>query len=114
MCVILLLAIVADMNMNDIQIIAEKTLNLTNSRIELYLAEGPMLKAPAAPRTLVNIVRCSMSRTTVDTGRYSQCSPSNVLWEVDDLRKKKTLAVTRKKRAVAKTLPKNLIALTPE
>jgi hypothetical protein len=55
-----------------------------------------------------------MSRTTVDTGRYSQCSPSNVLWEVDDLRKKKTLAVTRKKRAVAKTLPKNLIALTPE
>jgi len=111
--VIILLALVADMNMNNIQISAEKILNLTNSRIELYPAEGPMLKAPAAPRALVDIVRCSMSRTTIDAGRCSQCSPSNVLWEVDDPRKK-TLAVTRKKRAVAKTLPKNLIARTPE
>ena len=74
-----------------------------------------MLKAPAAPRALVDIVRCSMSRTTIDAGRCSQCSPSNVLRKVDDPRKKKkTLAVTRKKRAVAKTLPKNLIARTLE
>ena len=50
---ILLLALVADMNMNDIQIIAEKILNLRNSRIELYLAEGPMLKASAAPHALL-------------------------------------------------------------
>ena len=67
-CVILLLALVADMNMNDIQIIAEKILNLTNSRIELYPVEGPMLKAPVAPHALVDIVRCSMLRTTVDAG----------------------------------------------
>ena len=60
-CVILLLTLVADMNMNNIQIIVEKILNLTNSRIELYPMEGPMLKAPAAPRTLVDIVHCSMS-----------------------------------------------------
>jgi hypothetical protein len=74
----------ADMNMNDIQIIAEKILNLTNSRIELYLAEGPMLKAPAAPRALVDIVCCSMSRTTVDVGRSSQCNPSNVHQKGDE------------------------------
>ena len=70
-CVILLLALVAGMNMNDIQIIAEKILNLTNSRIELYPAEGPMLKAPAASRALVDIVRCLMSRSTIDVGRCS-------------------------------------------
>jgi hypothetical protein len=56
------------MNMNDIQIIAEKILNLTNSRIELYPMEGPMLKPPAASCTLVDIVRCSMSWITVDAG----------------------------------------------
>jgi hypothetical protein len=82
--VILLLALIADMNMNDVQIIAEKILNLTNSRIELYLAEGSMLKAPAAPRALVNIVHCSMSWTTVDAGRSLQCNPSNVHQEVDE------------------------------
>jgi len=114
-CVILLLTLVEDMNMNNIQIIVEKILNLINSRIELYPMEGPMLKAPVAPRTLVDIVHCSMSWTTVDAGRCSQCSPSNILREVDDPRKKKkTSMVTRKKRAVAKTLLKNLIARTPE
>ena len=67
-CVILLLTLLANMNMNDIQIMAEKILNLTNSRIELYPVEGPMLKAPVAPRALVDIVHCSMSRTIVDAG----------------------------------------------
>ena len=115
-CVILLLTLVADMNMNDILIIAEKILSLTNSRIELYRAEGLMLKLSVAPRTLVDIVRCSMSRTTIDARRCSHCSPSNVLREVDDpkRKKKKTLAVTRKKRAVAKMLPKNPIIHTPK
>ena len=79
----------------------------------MYLAEGPMLKAPVASVPLM--VSCSKSRTIVGAGRYTQCSPSNILREVDDPRKKKkTLAVTRKKRTVAKTLSKNLIARTPE
>jgi hypothetical protein len=73
-----------------------------------------MLKALAAPCALVDIVCCSMSQTTVDAGRCSQCSPLNVHQEVDDPRKKKTSTVIRKKRAVTETLPKNLIAHTPE
>ena len=62
-----------------------------------------------------NIVHCSMLRTMVDARGCSLCSPSNVQREVDDQRKKKTTSVvTRKKRAVAETLPKNLITRTPE
>jgi len=66
--VILLLALVADMNMNDIQIIAKNILNLRNSRIELYPVEGHIFKAPAAPHGLIDIVHCPMSRTIVDVG----------------------------------------------
>ena len=114
-CVKILLADVANMNTNSILIIAKKMiLNLTKSRIELYTAEGPMLKAPVAPFALVAIVRCLRSRTTVDAGRCLQCRPSNVHQKVDDPRKKKTSAVTKKKRAVMETLPKNLIAHTPK
>jgi hypothetical protein len=101
------------MDMNDIQIIAEKILTLRNSRIELYPAERPMLKAPTTPCILVDTVQCSMSRTTIDVGRCSQCSPSNVQQEVDDP-KKKMSAITRKKRVVTEMLPKNLIIHTPE
>ena len=43
-------------------------LNIEIVRLEAYPAEGPMLKAPVAPRALLDIVRCSMSRTTVDAG----------------------------------------------
>ena len=43
-----------------------------------------MLKALVALCTLVDIMRYSMSRTTIDVGRCSQCSPSNVYQEVDD------------------------------
>ena len=50
-------------------------LNIEIVRLEVYPAEGPMLKAPAAPCALVDIVYCSMSRTTVDVGRCSQYSP---------------------------------------
>jgi hypothetical protein len=89
-------------------------LNIKTVRLEVYPAEGPMLKTPVAP-PLVNITRCLMSWTTVDAGRCSQCSPSNVHREIDDPRKKKTMsAVTRKKRAVTEMLPKNLIACTPK
>ena len=75
---ILLLALVADMNMNKIQTIAEKILNLTNPRKGLYPAEGPMLKALVAPFTRVVIVCWSKSWTTVDAGRCSPRSPSGV------------------------------------
>jgi hypothetical protein len=78
MCVILLLRILAtNMLMNIIILImTKKRLNLTNLRIEMYSAEGPMLKAPVAPDPLM--VSCSKSRTTVGAGRYTQCHPSNV------------------------------------
>jgi hypothetical protein len=49
-CVILLLALV-DMNMNNMLTIAEKILNLTNSRKGLYPEEGPILMALMAPFT---------------------------------------------------------------
>ena len=65
--ILLLLRIAANMFMNNILIIAEIRLNLTNSRIEIYLADGLMLKAPVAPFPLM--VSCSKSRTTVDAGR---------------------------------------------
>ena len=82
-CVILLLLILAaNMFMNNILIIAEIRLNLTNSRMEIYPAEGLMLKAPMAPFPLM--VSCSKSRTTVDAGRCTQCCPSNVHREVDE------------------------------
>ena len=59
-CVILLLLrLVANMFINNILIIAKMRLNLTNLRIEMYHAEGPMLKAPAAPVPLM--VSCSKS-----------------------------------------------------
>ena len=70
MCVKILLADVANMNTNSILIIAKKMiLNLIKSRIELYPAEGPMLKAPVAPFALVAIVRCLRSWTIVDAER---------------------------------------------
>ena len=105
-CVILLpLRLVANMFINNILIIAKMILSLTNLRIEMYTTKRPMLKAPVAPVPLM--VSCSKSRTTVGAGRCTQCSPSNVHREVDDPRKKKTSAVIRKNRAVAKTLQKN-------
>ena len=46
-------------------------LNIETVRLEVYLAKGPMLKAPVALRALVDIVRCSILRTIVDVGRCS-------------------------------------------
>ena len=43
-------------------------LNIKIVRLEVYPVEGPMLKAPAAPHVLVDIVRCSISWTIVDAG----------------------------------------------
>ena len=85
MCVKILLADVANMNTNNIMIRAKKLiLNLTTSRIGLYPAKGPMLKALVAPFALVVIVRCLRLWTTVDAGRCLQCRPSNVHQEEDD------------------------------
>ena len=65
--ILLLLRLEANMLMNIILIKAKKRLNLTNLRIKMYPAEGPMLKAPVAPDLLM--VSCSKSRTTVGVGR---------------------------------------------
>jgi hypothetical protein len=65
--ILLLLRLAANMFMNNISIIAEMRLNLTNSRIEIYTAERLILKAPVAPFPLM--MSCSMSRITVDAGR---------------------------------------------
>jgi hypothetical protein len=104
-------------SMMNILIIFKSTkilLNIETVKLEVYPAEGSMLKAPAAPRALVNIMRCLMLRITVDAGRCLQCSPSNVHREIDDPRKKKTSTITRKKQAVAETLSKNMIVRTLE
>jgi hypothetical protein len=106
-------------SMMNILIIFKSTktlLNIETVKLEVYPAKESMLKAPAAPRALVDIMRCLMSRITVDAGWCLQCSPSTVHQEIEDPRKnkKKTSAVTRKKRAVAETLSKNLIARTLE
>jgi hypothetical protein len=100
MCVNVLPVDVANMNTNNIKIIAKKViLNLTNSRIRLYPVEGPMLKAPMAPFTLVIIVRCLTLRTTIDAGRCTQCRPSNVHQEEDDpKRKTETMSVATRKK----------------
>jgi hypothetical protein len=112
-CVILLLLKLAvNMFMNNILTIAKMRLNLTKLRIEMYPAEGPMIKAPVAPVLLM--VSCSKSRTIIGEGRYTQCSPSNVHRKVDNRgRRRRRRQSQGKKRVVTKTLPKNLIARTP-
>ena len=62
---------------DDILVNTVKTQSTEITEIRLYPAEGPMPRASEAPFALVDIVRCSKSRTTVDVGRCSQCSPTN-------------------------------------
>jgi len=62
---------------DDILVNTVKTQSIEITEIRLYPAEGPMLRASEAPFALVDIVRCSKSRTTVGVGRCSQCSPTN-------------------------------------
>ena len=67
-------------------------------------------EAPFAP----DIVRCSKSWTTVDAGTCSQYSPTNGHWEEDTLLfHERSLGRRRLGRAVAESLPKNLIAALP-
>ena len=69
---------------DDILIDIVRIQNTVITEIRLYPAEGPMLRASEAPFALVNIVRCSKSRTTIDASRCSQCSPTYVHQEEDE------------------------------
>ena len=51
---------------DDILVNTVKTQSTEIIEIRLYPAEGPMPRASEAPFALVDIVRCSKSRTTVD------------------------------------------------
>jgi hypothetical protein len=62
------------------------------------------------------MVSCSKSRTTVVAGRYTQCRLANVRLEVDEddgVRGHQEVDEEDVKRAVAESLPKNLIAAHP-
>ena len=61
----------------DIQIDTVSTQSTVITELRLYPAEGPMPRASEAPFALDDIVRCSKSWTIVDTGRCSQCGPTN-------------------------------------
>ena len=74
MCIFLMNATAC---IDDIQIDTVKIQNTIITEIRLYPAEGPMPRVSEAPFALVDIVRCSKSRTTVDVGRCSQCSPTD-------------------------------------
>ena len=87
----------------DIQIDTVRTQSAVITELRLYLVEGPIPGASEAAFALVDIVRCSKSWTTVDTGRCSQCSPMNGHQEEDGFRdrsleRRQVLrAITRKK-----------------
>ena len=74
MCIFLMNATAC---IDDILIDTVRIQNTVITEIRLYPAEGPMPRASEAPFALVDIVRCSKSRTTVDAVRCSQCSPTN-------------------------------------
>ena len=52
------------------------TQSMVIREFRVYPAKDPMQRASEAPFA-PDIVRCSKSWTTVDAGRYSQCSPMN-------------------------------------
>ena len=104
---------------DDILVNTIKTQSTEITEIRLYPAEGPMPRASEAPFALVDIVRCSKSRTIVDAGRCSQCSPTNGSPE------RRRLDVLERRRILERSLagirwtssrgslPKNLIAAHP-
>ena len=107
----------------DIQIDTVRTQSAVIIELKLYPAEDPMPRASEVPFALVDIVRCSKSWTTVDTGRCSQCSPTNghQTGSASDpqeedgdgfhgFQRSPGRRQERVQRAVAKSLPKNLIA----
>jgi hypothetical protein len=67
MCTCILL--VATMMNILIMLKSTKTLlDIETVKLKVYPAEGSMVKAPVAPHALVDIVRCSISRTTLCAG----------------------------------------------
>ena len=97
----------------DIPIDTVSTQSTVIREFRVYPAEGPMPRASEAPFA-PDIVRCSKSCTTVDAGRCSQCSPTNGHREEDTLLlRERSPGRRRLGRAVAESLPKNLIAAHP-
>ena len=109
---------------HDIQIDTVRTQSAVITEIRMYPAEGPMPRALVALFTLVDIVRCSKSWTTVDVERCSQCSPTNgspgrdaLLGsnhrEEDGFRGRSPPGRRRTWTSSRGSLPKNLIAAHP-
>ena len=116
MCIFLMNATTC---IDDMLIVTVRIQNIVITEIRMYPVEGPIPRASEAPFALVDIVRCSKSRTTVDAGRCSQCSPTNGSPE------RRCLDVPGRRRIQERSpagrrwasshgsLPKNLIAAHP-
>ena len=99
----------------DILIDTVSTQSTVIIELRVYPAEGLMPRASEAPFA-PDIVRCSKSWTTVDAVRCSQCSPTNGHQKEDILLFCERSPERRRLvhgRAVAESLPKNLIAAHP-
>jgi hypothetical protein len=99
----------------DIPIDTVSTQSTLIRELKVYPAESPMPRASEAPFA-PDIVRCLKSWTTVDAGRCSPCSPTNSHQDEDALLSREHSPgrrCLRRGRAVAKSLPKNLIAAHP-
>ena len=107
----------------DIQIDIVRTQSMVIIELRLYPVVGPMSRSLEAPFALVDIVRCSKSWTTVDVVWCSQCSPTNghQTGSASDpqeedgdgfhgFQRSPGRRRGRVQRAVAESLPKNLIA----
>ena len=114
MCIFLINATAC---IDDILIDTVRIQNTVIIEIRLYPAEGPMPRASEAPFAL-DIVRCSKSRTTVDAGRCSQCSPTNGSprkrhLDVPEGGRIQERSPGRRWTSSHGSLPKNLIAAHP-
>ena len=115
MCIFFMNAIACT---DDILTDTVKIQNTVITDIRLYPAEGPIPRALEALFALVDIVRCSKSRTTVDAERCSQCSPMNGspgrrLVDVSGIGRIQERSPGRRLTSSHGSLPKNLIAAHP-
>ena len=110
MCISLTKATVCKYN---IPIDTVSTQSTVIREFRVYPTEGHMPRASEAP-FVPDIVRCSKSWTTVDAEKCSQCSPTNGHREEDTLLfRERSQGRRRLGRAVAESLPKNLIVAHP-